>query len=348
MTSGHRLESTQVNQDARGSKRVAIFSANYWHLTVLAMHRKIPSQVEPTRGQSDEESLNQKGNVVYSSDLPLDDQPIEKLFRRGAAMAFCDWLIAIICIAIASTGRNPVIFGVGGVLALQGGIVNWRSIRLFGPSKEDEEARIRVASMLEPLCANAGCSVPNVSVRNALMPAGMLGGRGQSTLLLSPELLRSVDDGALRAILAHEIVHVSRGDLVAARRRQLFAFLAPYVLGLAAVVTIGRGSAIAFMIWIAFLFPGIRFIFLLLGFTIRWRETRADVEGSAVIGDGDAMIRGLRAIYDIAVQNYTQVCGRRPWRWTLFPYSIRATTHPSLEHRIATIQSVQAPPPTAN
>jgi Zn-dependent protease with chaperone function len=96
---------------------------------------------------------------------------------------------------------------------------------------------------------------------------------------------------------------------------------------------------------IVFFVPFIRVVTLLLGFTNRWRETRADVAGVALTQNPDAMIRGLQLVYGLVEENRKQIYGPAPLRWALIPFSIRATTHPSLAERIARLRAI-TPTPT--
>jgi Zn-dependent protease with chaperone function len=121
--------------------------------------------------------------------------------------------------------------------------------------------------------------------------------------------------------------------------------LGTYILGLVPVFTIGKSSWIAVFMLIVFFVPFIRVVTLLLGFTNRWRETRADVAGVALTQNPDAMIRGLQLVYGLVEENRKQIYGRAPLRWALIPFSIRATTHPSLAERIARLRAI-TPTPT--
>jgi Zn-dependent protease with chaperone function len=104
------------------------------------------------------------------------------------------------------------------------------------------------------------------------------------------------------------------------------------------IFTIGHGAWLADLLLLTFLLPCARVLALLIGFSNREAESRADEVGANMTGDPEAMIRGLTLVYGLAQESRDRIFGPAPWKWVFFPSSLRATTHPSLEHRIARLR----------
>ncbi len=249
-------------------------------------------------------------------------------------------LTVALCIANAVAGRLPLLMCLGAILALQNIAILIRIRRLNGPVTEDPDVQYRIATMLKDLCSKAGWALPLVSIRRTPHIAGVLITRSQVSLVISPELIEAADDDAMRSILSHEVVHLSVGDVGTYRRRSRFFFVAAYELGVAGLIFLGHSHEIAWTLWLAFTAPGLMVVALLMGFTFRSHETRADVLGTEATGDPEAMIRGLQLVYQFAQRDRDVVFGRPPLRWLLFTYLIPGTTHPPLAQRIAGLREM--------
>jgi len=246
----------------------------------------------------------------------------------------------VLCIVLAVNGYLPVVFVVGAILWVQAGVIGIRANKLVGPVIDDPVAQSRIIAPLTELCLLASCALPRVSMRRTRAPAGVVRRHGNPTLTLSPQLFALLDASALRAIISHEVVHIKRNDFAAARALMLFITMVPYTVGALAIWTIGHNSNIAFALWIVFLGPSIRLLSIVAGLVFRSRETRADLEGARAIDDPEAMIRGLQTVYGFAREMRNEVFGTSMQKWLLFPYSIRSTTHPSLDTRIARLRAL--------
>ena len=112
-------------------------------------------------------------------------------------------------------------------------------------------------------------------------------------LILSRRFVDSVDDQALAAILAHEIVHIAYGDLRVGRIRAVIAFYVGAALAIASAVLIHLPGVTGMPIWIAAAIVGILATTVIMSPLNRPREQRADVEGAKLVGDPQALARAL-------------------------------------------------------
>jgi Zn-dependent protease with chaperone function len=244
------------------------------------------------------------------------------------------------CIAFIIDVRLVVLFTIGAILSGQLLILTSRLRTFAGPASDDNKAQAHISLILKELCIEAQCEIPRVSVRRSSTPVALMGRKGYVALIVSPDYMEAVDDGALRAILAHEISHLRNGDVDAARQRALLIFLGSYLLGLLALLKFGNGSWPAVALFVIYLPACIRLLSLAFAHQNRPREMRADLDGARAVGDPEGMIRGLRVVYELVREIRERLYSQKVWRWLLFPWSTRARSHPSLEIRIEKLSAL--------
>ncbi|HEV2426592.1 MAG TPA: M48 family metalloprotease, partial [Acidimicrobiales bacterium] len=165
--------------------------------------------------------------------------------------------------------------------------------------------------------------------------AGVMRKDGSPNLLLAPVLIQTLSDDQLRAIIAHEISHITAHDSRSWRRYVAIAvFAAEAIAFVVAIVTLGAESIpVAWGCILPALYAGM----LIVGFLWRPLEVRADAAGVLLDGNISAMTRGLELTYQLAERGRRRIFGREPWSWLFFPRNIRPTTHPSLKARLSLI-----------
>jgi Zn-dependent protease with chaperone function len=279
------------------------------------------------------------GPVVYATEsIGLKAKRVKRLRLAFGFTLFT--VIIVLAISSVVVNEYPVVFGVGAILLVQSLIIAFRARRSSEPVVTDPEVEARVSPILIELCRAAGCPLPKVSIRRTLIQAAVIGQPQKPPLLISPDFLAAVDDRALRAILAHEVVHPRGDDLAATKRRSQMVFLVAYAGGLLVVFTVGHGSGIAFLLWMVYFFPCVQLYLRFTGLQVRQRETRADLAGAAAICDPEGMIRGLEIVYRLTDDARERLFGGSNSKWMFFPWSLRPRTHPSLVQRIARLRSL--------
>ena len=197
----------------------------------------------------------------------------------------------------------------------------------------DTDAVARVATPLHELCERAGCRVPTLAIRDDRLRAAYVLQRKQTAILyLSQPYPGLVDARELRALLAHEVIHIARGDAASGQRRA--RIVAGVTVAAFAVVGFTVGSTTTFPLVIAAVLVAERAVLAPLSLTNRRREIRADVEGAALAGDPEALARAIETADAMSRDMRALLYGPPPWSWLLAPVTWRLPTHPQIATRI--------------
>jgi Zn-dependent protease with chaperone function len=255
--------------------------------------------------------------------------------------------IPIMCAWLAIANHDRVVFAVGTVFGVQLAYIYLRGRRFSGPIIDDPQTRSRVSPPLMELCAAAGVAVPHVRIKRTAIPAAVVRQNKFPTLWLSPDFIEIADDAELRAIIAHEVTHLQKGDLALAQRNRSWMVLFVSMVAVGFVLLRHTSSWLPVAMLYAFVFPVFRLIAIVIGLSARKHETIADLDGAVLARDPQAMITGLRLVYGLGANIKRRVFGPRRWRWLLYPYTLPSTSHPPLEERVARLQELTLPPLTA-
>jgi Zn-dependent protease with chaperone function len=297
------------------------------------------SAQEPDRTRTESEGPVE---VVYLTGRVNSELSQSKKYIQMMIRLLFIYTIPVLCAVLAVFNLYRIVFIFGAILGSQAMYLRLRSQRFQGPAIDDENVRSRISPPLEELCAAAGCATPRVSVRRSVYPAAIFRQKAHATLWLSPDFLDVTDDAALRAIIAHEIIHLRRNDVAATKKLDGKIFFTLYVVWIGLFLHFTNDRWLVLVAFFAFLLPVARVTAFMTGYWRRDRETRADLEGAELANDTQAMIRGLRDVHSLLPGIRRRVYGPEALRWMLFPYSFRSTIHPPLEERVAILEAMSA------
>ena len=256
-------------------------------------------------------------------------------FNIGSLMAFC------------------LIWGMGGAfisLLLSKVMAKWMmGVKIIDPSHPGPNAHL--LNRVYSLAKNAGLkSMPEVGIFESLdMNAFATGATKNSSLVaVSTELLNRMSDDELDGVLAHEITHISNGDMVTMTLIQgiINAFVMFFARIISSLITSNLEErnrylaqfAITFVLEILFSFLGM----IVVASFSRWREYRADAGGAKIAGRSK-MISALEALKkNISLPEEQE--GESPALATLKisgksgSFLSLFSTHPPLEDRIKALQ----------
>jgi heat shock protein HtpX len=248
------------------------------------------------------------------------------------------WIYGAWALVVAVT-RPSVLAGVAALVLLEVGLAAARVAAATGRMVDDPSVGARVGPALEYVCRAANCQVPVVALRDDAIRSAAVRARRRAypLLILSRKYVQQLDDSELRAILAHEVVHITRKDLSAARRRSAVAALVGVLFGLLSLI-LAHDGFVDLPVWMAAYIVGALATTYLLAPLNRRRELRADREGTALAGDAMAMVGALQKAYALSREVRRQIFGRPPTSWLLSPLSWTLPTHPRLAKRLAQLR----------
>lgn len=160
----------------------------------------------------------------------------------------------VVMVVVALAGSLAVAVPLAVVLAVAPALWVWRAgpglvLRRLGARPADEDLHPRAFTVAEGLCATMGLEVPALWVTDDDRLDALAVGRHprRSAIVLTSGLATSFDPVALEAVLAHELTHVKRGDVLPAT---VLAVLALPLAGLDGVGDlvhrlVGRGREFA-------------------------------------------------------------------------------------------------------
>ncbi len=205
-----------------------------------------------------------------------------------------------------------MVFGMGGsFISLL--ISKWSAKRMTGARVIEQPANNTERWLVETVqsqAQRAGIGLPEVAIFDSPQPNAFATGANRNSALVavSTGLLQHMDQDEVEAVLAHEITHVSNGDMVTLALIQgvvnTFVIFLSRVIGHTVdrvVFKNERGHGIAFWITtiIAELVLGILASIIVMWFS-RQREYRADAGGAGLAGRGKmiAALERLKAAHE--------------------------------------------------
>ena len=253
-----------------------------------------------------------------------------------------------------------LLFGMTGAvisLFMSKTMVKW-SMRCKTIDGSEGEAERWLVDTVAELAARAGIKTPEVAIYPGEANAFATGARKNAALVaVSTGIMEQTSRGELRAILGHEISHVSNGDMVTMCLTQgvvnTFVIFFSWVLALAVSGALsgkdsrsrrGGGNWFAMRMWSQLFQMLFGFLAsLVLFWYSRKREYAADAGSARLLGSPGPMIAALRRLDNLkpgilpdSIKAFG-IAGRR--KTSLF------ATHPSIDDRIDALMNL--PPDSA-
>lgn len=256
-------------------------------------------------------------------------------FNSAYFLALGGWAVA------GSWHRYRVLGIVSGLVYLELMLATFRLATLSGAVMYDQGMARRIAVPLIELCRRARCAVPNVVVRDdAVRAASVRRRRGRVSLVVSGPFVDRVDDRQLRALLAHEVIHIARNDFAPIRIRAWGS--AGVIVAVCAVIGILANGTVIFPVFLAIALLSGMLANVGLSLFNRPLERRADIEGAQLCDDPAGLASALTVAHGFSREARLRVFGPLPWRWVLSPLSWTPPTHPPMAQRVSVLERIAA------
>ena len=283
----------------------------------------------------------------------MDQKKIEDRVRTERALRHVQTAAVIIAMAILFAVTGYVLLGAAGLALLVGMafilllVVGGRELQVdtsqaqpLGPNRLPE-----VSEMLDELAGKAGVpATPEAYVVPAEeMNAATMGKESQPIMAITAPMLDKLDKRRLRAILAHEVMHIAQHDLGFFRLVMMLQILTISVsrmgwLLLVLFWPIALASGVQIPIWAILLLLGAPVASALLQASLsRSREYAADLGAIELTGDPEGLAQALERIDRRRQQFWRQVLPvpqKQPKRRSLL------RTHPAQEERVRRLRAL--------
>ena len=202
---------------------------------------------------------------------------------------------------------------------------------------EDQYREIHRA--VEDMSKEMGIKKPRLMVAQMGVPNAFATGRkGNGTVVVSTELIHTLQQDELEGVLAHELAHIANRDVVTMTLGQSVAG----IVGIAVqwlVIATGDNEIADFVLgWIAGMLTQM-FVMIFVMAISRYREYIADADAAEVLGDGDPLARALEKISHGAQASGNEVDDSVAALCIFDDASNLLSTHPPTEERISRLRS---------
>jgi heat shock protein HtpX len=236
-------------------------------------------------------------------------------------------------------------------LALSRAMAKWMlGVAIIDTSSKDPQFK-ELLYTVQNLSQKAGIPMPEVGIYRSNEVNAFATGptKKRSLVAVSSGLLNRMNKQELEGVLAHEITHISNGDMVTMTLLQgvinafvmfLARVLASLLSGFGKNKNSNQGGSYASFTLFTLLFET---VFMALGFLViaafsRYREFKADAGGAHLAGK-DAMISALKSLGTLKqsedlTQNQAIAAFKISQTKKKGPLASLFSTHPSLEERI--------------
>jgi len=284
-----------------------------------------------------------QGSVVCYGSVEFQAPAARSRARTASWVNVAGYISLGVWSVIGSWRQHPLFGVLSGLVYLELALAVVRVGTFTGEIVYQQSLAKRIATPLVGLCARAGCRLPRVVIRDDTIRAACVrsGRRGPLLLVLSKPFLDMVDDSELRAILAHEVSHIARDDLAAAKFRAQAAGVAVGISA-AVVIAVTTGSKVIVPVYLAGF--TVLTVLLVAGSSLfnRRLEWRADGEGAWLADDPEHLASSLRKAHAFSQDARRRIYGPLPWRWLLSPLSWQLPSHPPMTRRITRLEQLAA------
>ncbi len=251
-------------------------------------------------------------------------------------------------VLMAMFGTNLTMLGlivVGSVLfvGVQYKIGKWAALRSVGAEDLPEDRYGELHRRVEELSADMGIEKPRLMIARMGVPnAFAVGRKANGTVVVSEELLRTLEPDEVEGVLAHELAHIKNRDVVMMVLGQGVASIVAVVAQFVVLFTGDNDIANFFLAMVVGQI--VQMLVMLFVFAIsRYREYVADADAAEYVGSGDPLARALEKIQRGSQHAQDSAIDEQVNALCIFGESIGIarliSTHPPVEKRIERLRA---------
>jgi len=251
---------------------------------------------------------------------------------------------AVVLMGMFGTNVFPlVIVGSVAFVGVQYKLGKWMALRSVGAEDLPEDRHPEIHRRVESLARDMRIDKPRLMIASMGVPnAFAVGRKGAGTVVVSQELLRTLDPDEVEGVLAHELAHIRNRDVVMMVLGQGIASIVAIVAQWAVLLTGDNDLADLFLaIVVGQLTQMLVMVFV---FAIsRYREYVADADAAREIGSGEPLASALEKISHSATRREDAGVDDQVNALCIFGdgggLANLLATHPPVEKRIERLRS---------
>jgi heat shock protein HtpX len=204
---------------------------------------------------------------------------------------------AVVVMAMFGTGVWPlVIVGSIAFVGVQYKLGKWMALRSVGAEDLPENEYPELHRRVESLSRDMGIDKPRLMIAEMGIPnAFAVGRKGAGTVVVSKDLLRTLQPDEVEGVLAHELAHIRNRDVVMMVLGQGVASIVAIVAQW--VVLLSGDNDIADLFLAIVVGQITQMLVMMFVFAIsRYREYIADADAAREVGSGEPLARALEKI----------------------------------------------------
>ncbi|MFB6105416.1 MAG: M48 family metallopeptidase [Halobacteriaceae archaeon] len=189
-----------------------------------------------------------------------------------------------------------VLLGSVAFVGVQYKVGKWMALRSVGAEDLPEDQYPELHRRVEALASDMGIEKPRLMIAGMGVPnAFAVGRKGAGTVVVSRELLATLEMDEVEGVLAHELAHVRNRDVVMMVLGQGIASIVAIVAQWAVLLT-GDNDIADFFLAIVVGQVTQMFVMLFVLAISRYREYVADADAAETVGSGEPLARALEKI----------------------------------------------------
>jgi len=204
---------------------------------------------------------------------------------------------AVVLMGMFGTDVFPlVVVGSVAFVGVQYKLGKWMALRSVGAEDLPEDRYTEIHRRVESLSRDMGIDKPRLMIARMGVPnAFAVGRKGAGTVVVSQELLRTLEPDEVEGVLAHELAHIRNRDVVMMVLGQGVASIVAIVAQWAVLLTGDNDLADFFLAIIVGQLT--QMLVMLFVFAIsRYREYVADADAAREVGSGEPLASALEKI----------------------------------------------------